>query len=325
MDILAIGVDLGATKTAIALVDSSGKVRASQVILTLPEKSPEQAMQRIAEAIDSFTATTEQEVDGVGVGSAGLIDPQKGILLYGKNLYWRDVHLVNGIKKHLKAQLPIHLQTDTNAQVIGEYYFGAAQGHNDFVYVTLGSGLGGAVVANGQLVTGSKNFAGVVGLLSLDPDGRPDDSGVRGCTETVLSGRGLITITKEIYAQGEYSTSLQISAGLSAEAILEAAKSGDALAMEALTEMGKYLGQVMSYFVAILNPSMIVIAGGLGKAAFDWLIPVAKTELECRTYVDVYKDLQIVPSRLESSAVGAACLVFSSLGLKPAQGRTKPA
>jgi glucokinase len=314
---LAIGVDLGATKTAIVLVDSEGNIRTSHLMLTKPEQGPESVLARIAQVINSFHTQAPSEVAGVGVGVAGINDPQDGRLIYGKNLDWRQVKLVEGLQRYLDVPLDVFLQTDTNAEALGEFYFGAARGCSNFVYLSLGSGLGGAVIANGQLITGAKNMGGVVGLLSLDPNGRPDNSGIRGCTETVISARGLITHAKEIHARREYATTLEISPGLSTEDILEAAKEDDPLALAALAEMGKYLGEVMAYCVAILNPALIVIAGGLGLAALQWIVPAAREEMERRTYIDAHADLQIVPSILTSSGIGAACLVYDTMGIKP--------
>lgn len=159
-------------------------------------------------------------------------------------------------------------------------------------------------------------MGGGIGLLSLDPNGLPDNSGIRGCTETVISARGLVTLFKEIQAQGMYQSKLGDFDEITTELIIQAAGEEDSLALASLEEMGSYLGQVFSFFVAILNPAMIVISGGLGLATFPWVIPAAREELERRTYKDAYIDLEIVPSTLSSSAVGAACLVFESKGLR---------
>ena len=165
-------------------------------------------------------------------------------------------------------------------------------------------------MCNGQLVTGANNTAGFLGLYSLDPEGRPDPSGLHGNTEAFVSGRGLVALARELLSEGGHSTRLKDSQELSPERVLEAAREGDELANAALAEMGRYLGQVWTPAVAVLNPAMIVLAGGIGLAAYDLLIPAARKELEARLSPISYADLAITPSRLKSSAVGAACLVF---------------
>jgi glucokinase len=310
---LAIGIDLGATKIAMALVTSRGEVLASRTIPTEKEKGPESVLRGLAREIKSTLEKTDGDIKGVGIGVPGLVRPDEGILVYSTNLAWNYVYIIEEIESELKSGLPIRIQTDTNACILGEHFFGAARGCRDFLYTSVGSGLGGAVMCNGRLVTGANNTAGFMGLYSLDPQGRPDPSGLRGNTEAVVSGRGLVTITRELLAEGQGH--MFDSEDLSPEAILEAAEQGDELANAALAEMGRYLGQVWTPAVAVLNPAKIILAGGIGLAAFDFLVPAARKELEVRLTPVSYADLEILPSNLESSAVGAACLIFADTGI----------
>lgn len=308
---LAIGIDLGATKIAMALVTSLGEVLASRIIPTEKEKGPESVLRGLAREINSIFEKTEGNVKGIGIGVAGLVRPDEGILVYSTNLAWSYIHIIEEIESELESRLPIRIQTDTNACILGEHFFGAARGCKDFLYTSVGSGLGGALMCNGRLVTGANNTAGFMGLYSLDPQGRSDPSGLRGNTEAVVSGRGLVTITRELLAQAKDSGGMLDPENLSPEGILEAAKRGDELANAALAEMGRYLGQVWTPAVAVLNPAKIILAGGIGLAAFDFLVPAARKELEARLTPVSYADLEILPSNLESSAVGAACLIFA--------------
>jgi glucokinase len=309
---LAIGVDLGATKVATALVTSNGKTLASSIIPTGKERGPELVLGEIAAEVNRILREAEGTVQGVGIGVPGFLRPDEGLLVYSANLAWSSINMVEEIASRLVSKLPVRIQNDASACILGESLFGAARECRDFIYTSIGSGLGGAVMCNGQLVTGANNMAGSLGLYSLDPDGWPDEpSGLRGNTEGVVSGRGLVAITRRMLSAGKPLSHLLDPENLSPEGILEAARQGDDLARAAFEKMGCYLAQIWAPAVALLNPSKIVLAGGIGLAAFDFLAPVAKQELESRLTPVSYAGLEIVASSLESSAVGAACLIFA--------------
>jgi glucokinase len=309
---LAIGVDLGATKIATALVTAKGEVVASNSIATNKDHGPGSALARIAHEVKTLCRRTEGDILGVGIGVPGLVKPAEGILVYSTNLAWSFVHVVEGIAAKLDPVPRIWLQADSNACLLGEHFFGAARGCGDFLYASIGSGLGAALMCGGKLVTGAANMAGFLGLYSLDPEGRPDPSGLRGNTEAMISGRGLVTLTRELLAGPTHSTGMRDSESLTPEYVLQAARDGDDLATAAFAEMGRCLGQVWSAAIALVNPAMIVLSGGIGLAAFDLIVPAARMELEARLSPVSYVELEIVPSRLASSAVGAACLVFEA-------------
>ena len=195
-------------------------------------------------------------------------------------------------------------------QALGEYYLGAAKGRRDFVYVTVGSGLGGGVFANGGLISGANYNASELGHLSLDPNGRECVCGLRGCAETVVSGNGLLAVTREKLAEGKISTQLTDSDSLTTAAIIAAARAGDELALAALAEVARWLGMVMAACAAVTNPALIVLGGGLGLAASEFLIPGACAELRRRVLPASHQPMQVALSQLTSSAVGAATLVW---------------
>jgi len=307
---VAIGVDLGATKIASALVSLSGEVLASRHTLTLSSEGPESVLDRLAGEIDTLSHLAIGPVSGVGIGSPGVVDPLKGVIRDAVNLDWREVHLVAGLKARMKQPLPIRLQKDTNACALGELYFGSGRGCNDFVYLSIGSGLGGGVVANGQLIDGARGNAAELGHLSLDPEGQLCICGKRGCAEITVSGHGLV-ISALSHIQSDRKPSLLTGLDeLTPAIIVNAAVKGDEIARTALFSVGANLGIVMAACAAVLNPERIVVGGGLGLAAFDFLIPAARFELERRVTRVSYEKLEIVCSSLVSSAVGAACLVW---------------
>lgn len=309
-DTLAIGIDLGATKIAAALVSSDGQVSAARQVPTSAEQGISAVLDRIAGLAGELVAAAPEPVLGIGVGSPGVVDPDRGIVRDAVNLGWTEVCLVDELHTRLSAELPVSIGKDANASALGEYYFGAAQGTCDFVYLGVGSGLGGGIMAQGMLVTGANQNAAELGHLVLDPDGWPCACGLRGCVETVVSGPGLVRVAGAYRQSGRFASSLPSKGELSTSAILAAAKSGDELAQAALDEVGRSLGMIMAACVSVTNPAIFVVGGGLGLAAFDWIVPAARHELVRRTVLASRHSLQIVPSRLSSPAVGAACLVW---------------
>jgi glucokinase len=216
----------------------------------------------------------------------------------------------------MRANLPIWLEKDTNAMALGEYYFGSAQGVRNSLYFSIGSGLGAGIIVNGQVVPGEFGIAADIGHLSLDPQGRQCACGHRGCAETVVSGQGLVWVTKELIRQKGNPTRLQERIPGGPRQILLAALQGDELALKAFATVGEYLGIVMADAVMLLNPGVIVIGGGLGRAAFRLLLPAAHKALNLRATPISLAGLQILPSSLSSSAVGAACLVWSKSDIR---------
>lgn len=297
---VAIGVDVGATKLAAALVAADGETLLARQRPTAPERGWEAVLDDVAALSEGLRAEAPTAPLGVGVGTPGRVDAQAGVVHDAVNLGWEEVHLVEEMEARLQEALPVWVQKDANAGALGEYFYGAAQRCDDFVYLSVGSGLGGGVLSGGALVTGAHWNAAELGHLSLDPEGRRCACGGRGCAETIVSGPGLVAEARERAAGGT----------LTSEAIVKAARVGDTVAQAAVAEVGRHLGIVMAACVAILNPGTIVVGGGLGIAAFDLLLPAARAEVQRRTLPASHHHLEIVPSRLPSSAVGAACLVW---------------
>lgn len=302
----AIGVDIGATKVAAALVAAGGETLLARQTATAPERGPAAVLDDVAVLIAGLRAEAPAAPLGAGVGTPGRVNARTGVVHDAVNLGWEEVHLVEELRARLPAKLPIWVQKDANAGALGEYYFGAARGCDDFVYMSVGSGLGGGVMSSGVLVTGAHWNAAELGHLSLDPEGRRCACGGRGCAETIVSGPGLVAEARERFEREPGAT----AEPLTSEAIVTAARAGDEAALAAVADAGRALGIVMAACVAILNPGAIVVGGGLGLAAFDLLLPPARAEVQRRTLPASHDHLEIKPSRLRSSAVGAACLVW---------------
>ena len=309
---LAIGVDLGATKIATALVTSDGEVLDARHSPTAAHLGPQAVCDRIASEVRDLLKTSAGEVLGVGIGSPGLIED--GSIVRGAiNLEWDEVDLGNEIYRRLD-DIPIWVENDANANVIGEGYFGSAQGFEHYVLLTIGSGLGSGAVSHGKLITGPAGLACNLGHYSIDPDnGRPCICGNRGCAETIASGPGLVAVMRSLRDD---------PAGPTSDRILAAARSGDSTALDAFAEMAKVVGHVAAVAAAVLDPQVIVIGGGLGVAAFD-LIDKDVTREMARRLSAPQMPPPLRAATLVSPAVGAAALVWErTTGKPPAARRT---
>lgn len=315
----AIGIDIGATKIACVLLSPKGELIRSSQILTLAQEGTQAVFDKVADQIVDLARQSPGPVAGVGIGSPGKVDSDHGKVYNAVNLGWQEVDLVDEIADRidrLANPVPIWIQKDANLSALGEYYFGACQSCKNFVYLGVGSGLGAGIISGGHLITGGDWYAADVGHLSVDPDGPRCVCGGRGCAETIASGPGLVRVTEKLLADEPTRSLLSNRTELTPAEVLEAACEQDALALKALTEVGRVLGLIMSACTAILNPSQYVVGGGLGLAAFDFIMPSARQELMRRTIPESRALLEIVPSRLESPAIGAASLVWYSLSGK---------
>jgi glucokinase len=309
----AIGIDIGATKIASVLLAETGELVSSSQVLTLPEEGPQAVFDKVAEQVMELAQQSPGSVAGIGIGSPGKVDSEQGKVYNAVNLGWTEVNLVEEVARRtdrLVNNLPVWIQKDANLSALGEAYFGACQGLRDFVYLGIGSGLGAGIISSGHLITGGDWYAADVGHLSIDPDGPLCVCGGRGCAETIASGPGLVRVTGQMLAHSEVSSLLSDGVELTSSAVLDAASQGDVLALNALAEVGRVLGMIMSACTAILNPSRYVVGGGLGLAGYDFILPAAQEELLRRTIPESRSLLDIVPSRVESPAIGAACLVW---------------
>lgn len=316
MNTLAIGIDIGATKIAAVLVTAEGQVLEARHLPTLPQRGPAAVLDDIGTEINRLSAVANAyggNLQGVGIGSPGLVNPVEGSVRNAVNLGWEEVFLVREVQARLTTPLPVWIEKDTNAAALGEYYWGAARGCEDFVFLGIGSGLGGGIIAHGDLIRGADGNAAEVGHIALDPEhGRLCACGLRGCVETVVSGPGLVAVARRLLAAQAHPTHLSVEAVQEAHAVVQAAAAGDPLALAAIDEVAAALTTLVAFIVGLLNPARIVIGGGLGLAIFDHLRARLQRDLPRRVLPASHQNLHIVASQLQNPALGAACLVWQA-------------
>jgi glucokinase len=319
---LAIGIDLGATKVAGALVNDHGIALSEARALTVAKAGVGPVVTRIAEVVAQLLAQasslSNEPVTGIGIGTPGLVDGVAGIVRNAVNLGWIEVALAAEVTAAIKntsgQSLPVWVENDANSQTVGELIFGAGRGLDSLAMVAIGTGLGGGIIANRRLIAGATYSAAELGHLSFDPDGgRLCACGLHGCVETVVSGPGLVKTVRELIAQSGLSLpSTSLQGDFQAEDVVASARSADPLALTAIAETARWLGMALSAYTTLLNPSAIIIGGGLGLSAFDLLIPAARIEIGRRALRQTHEGLEIVPAQVHSSAVGAAALVWQN-------------
>jgi glucokinase len=306
MNQFAVGVDVGGTKIAFALIDREGKVHAQHRLPTLPAEGVQAVLGRILEGVNALRAQAPGEVVGVGVGCPGHID--NGIVRTAVNLGWVDVALQEALANLFP--IPVYVGNDAASVAIGEMWCGAARGHRHFIYAALGTGLGGSAIVNGQIVTGMRGFAMEIGHLPLMPNGqRVCNCGKIGCVETYVSGLGLLAGLREHHAQ--YPNTILKEDATTAD-ILTAARARDPLGVALIQDVKDKLCFTLAWGAGMYNPTLIVVGGGLAQAASD-LLPLAEITAGIRALVmsPVYEGLQVVPAQITASATGAGCLVWA--------------
>jgi glucokinase len=308
---LAVGIDIGGTKIAGGVVDDHGAILA-----TARRESPATDTDAIEQAVEDVVSELRagHQVTAVGVGAAGFVDSRRATVLFAPNLAWRDEPLRSDLEQRIG--LPVVIENDANAAAWGEFTYGAAEDVDDTLLVTVGTGVGGGIVLNGQLHRGAFGVAAEIGHLRVVPGGRLCGCGNHGCWEQYASGTALVRDTREQASQGSLiARSLLDLAGGAVEKIdgpliTEAARGGDSFAREQLASLGKWLGEGIATLAAVLDPAVVVIGGGVSEAGHLLLEPTRahfKANLTGRHY---RPELEIRGALLGNKAgmIGAADL-----------------
>lgn len=264
---LAIGVDVGGTKIAAGVVDPGGRIVARTRRPT-PADDPSKTQDTIADAVRELLS--DYTVAGVGLGAAGFVDEGRSTVMFSPNLAWRDEHLGESLQDRLG--LPVVIENDANAAAWAEVRFGVGRGESHVVILTIGTGIGGGIVFDGELLRGKHGLAAEVGHLNIVPDGRRCGCGLHGCWEQYASGRALVVEAQEQAAVSPLLAQemLRLAGGspraITGPMVTLAAKAGDVAALQCFDELSKWLGRGMAELAAILDPGMFVIAGGVCEA-----------------------------------------------------------
>lgn len=304
-----VGVDLGGTKIATALLTTDGDVLARVRLDTSSEEGPEAVIRRMCQSVKDVKK--EHDILGIGVATPGPLDSEKGVVLHSPNLAgWKNVPLRDELHERLQAEVKV--ENDANAAAWGEYVFGAGRGTRHMVYITISTGIGSGLVLDGELFTGSCSFAGELGHMLIDPNGPRCGCGNIGCWEACASGTAIGRYAREAAAAGPTKIAqlaAEEGAPISAKHVFAAVRQGDQAAKEIFDKTIHYLGIGLANTIHAYNPERIVIGGGVSNAGnllFDAIREKTET-LVMPAYRGTYR---IVPAELSNDvgSIGAAAL-----------------
>jgi len=312
-----LAIDLGGTKIRTAIISDKGQIIAKKDYLTLADEGLEAVTGRMLSGIDHLLGLRNMDssqLHSISVAAAGAIDSEKGLVTSSPNLPgWRDVPLRDIVRN--KYGVDTFLINDASAAALGEQQFGAGRGVNNFVLLTVGTGIGGGIIIGGKLYNGASGSAGEIGHMTIDVDGPKCNCGSTGCLETLASGTAMAREAIKRIKQGKKSSLTEIVGGeidnITAEKVSVAARGGDPLALEVISEAANYLGIGMVNLVNIFNPEMIIVGGGVAKMG-DLLLDSARRVVRERAFKLSAQAVRIVRAQLgdDSGLLGAAAFAF---------------
>lgn len=274
----AIGVDIGGTKIAAGVVDEKGQILAQTRVSTEPDDASS-IDRAIAEVYRELSR--DHEIGAVGLAAAGFVSADRTSVNFAPNIAWRDYPIAERVGALIGVDVPIVVENDANAAGWAEFRFGVGQDASDMLMLTVGTGLGGAVIVDNQLVRGRWGVAAEVGHMRVVPSGHYCGCGHEGCWEQYASGSALVRDARAaaIARPRDAAHLLDLVDGkaekITGPLVTMAAQSGDPLSIELLAELGRWIGEGAASVAALLDPEIIVIGGGVG-AAGDLLVKPAR-------------------------------------------------
>lgn len=312
-----IGIDIGGTFTKIGIAGKKGDLYYEDTIQTDKFEDPKAYVESIHDLIRDFSKNNQDdlEIRGIGIGAPNA-NFYTGNVEFAPNLIWKGVIPFAEIFRNT-FNLPVSITNDANAAAIGEMIFGAAKNMNNFVMITLGTGLGSGLVVNGDLVYGHDGFAGELGHVMVKEKGRRCGCGKRGCLETYVSATGIKRTVFELLAtENDDSVFRNVTYNdLDSKQITQAANNGDKIAKKAFDRTGKMLGRALADTVAHISPEAIFLFGGLALAG-DWIFKPTKEALEDHLLEIFRNRIKVLPSSLlhkNIAVLGAAALIWKTL------------
>ena len=313
------GVDLGGTNIVVGLLPiEGGEVLGLRSMPTDSGRGAKFVVDRIIGMVEHCIADvlashdgTRDQIAGVGIGSPGPLDRRTGTVINTPNLGWRNFPLRDLISN--AVHLPATLDNDANCATYGEWWLGAGRGTRALVGLTLGTGIGGGIVLNGEIFHGCSDVAGEIGHMTIDSNGRRCKCGNYGCLEQYASGPAIALRAVEGIEAGAETVLVEMVNGrmddITAATVYEATVQGDAYATEVMKDTAKFLGAGVASIINVLNPEMVVIAGGVTRAG-DTLFEPLRAEVRRRAFKSAQECCKIVSAELPGTAgvVGAAAV-----------------
>lgn len=313
-----IGVDLGGTKIAVGIVTEDGKILKKKKEKTKIQEGPGGIVNQMLNLTEDVSRGYLKDVKAIGIGAAGPLNTREGLLLCPPNLpNWENTQLISPFEK--KFKVPTYLENDANAAALAELLFGAGKGCKNIVYLTISTGIGGGIIIDGKLYTGSNNNAGEVGHMAISKDGPLCGCGSYGCLEAFASGTAIARRSREyIIKEGVKTKILSVAKSvdeITAEDVFLAAKEGDSTAKFLVEEALNYLGIGIANICNIFNPEKVILGGGVTKVG-NILFEKVKRIVNSRCFKPIAENVEILPAKLgdDVGIIGAAAVVLMRMG-----------
>jgi glucokinase len=312
-----VGIDIGGTTIKIALISINGEILDKWEIPTNKNNHGNEIPSDIAKALhikSSEHNLTTDHLLGVGVGAPGPVNDADGSVSVGVNIGWSNFPLKKKLQEVLS--LPVVIDNDANVAALGEMWKGAGDGSSDMLCITLGTGVGGGVIANGDILHGVNGAAGEIGHLTVvTEDGAPCNCGKKGCLETVASATGIVRLANVWLQSTDTPSKLRSQQPLTSKVIFDSADEGDVIALKLIEKVAFYLGLSLANVANVTNPQKIVVGGGVSKAGDTLLNPVKK-QFQQFAFPRVAEGAELTIAKLGNDAgvIGAAWLVKHKLG-----------
>lgn len=313
-----VACDLGGTRTRVGLINTDGKIKfqADQPTSHRSSKEVISGIIHLSEELMSAAGIDRKSILGVGIGVPGMVEYDKGLVVFSPHLPLRNTFVKKQIADHFSV--PIFVDNDATLAVMGEKHFGQGKNVANMIMLTIGTGIGGGIIINGEVYRGSTGSSAEIGHMVIDINGPRDDCGNNGCLEVLASGDSIGVMARQEIKKHPGSKIMDYAEGsirkITGEVVARAAKDGDQLAQRILREIGRFLGVGLTNLVNIFNPELIVIGGGVIEG--DTIILTEAKKVVSKKALQPNRDVvKIVPSKLGNSAglLGAAALVLENI------------
>jgi len=279
---LGIGIDIGGTNTKLVVVNRAGKLMAQDRFRTEPAKGPGFFIKRLAEGVETFKRDYGRQLVSIGIGAAGDVDPERGLLRFAPNLFWHNIKITGPLEK--LTGLPCAMENDANMAAWGAYELELRRRSPNILTLTLGTGIGSGMILDGKLYHGATGSAGEAGHLKIVPDGRPCHCGGRGCLEAYCGSYAILARARELMKNEAAFVRKFAAPGhekFNTICLTNAAAAGHAAARKIWAETGHHLGMGLAGLILLLNPDCVVLTGGVSRAR-KWFMPAMERVLRAQ-------------------------------------------
>ncbi len=314
-------VDIGGTKVATGIVDEAGNILTKARVPMIANRDAETAVSAVFEALDQILSKSDTAPSAIGIISPGPLDPNTGVILNPPNLpCWREFPL--GARVSARYGLPTFVENDANAAGLAEALWGVGAGYKAVFYVTLGTGIGTALVLDGDIYNGRTGAALEAGHLSINFNGPRCGCGKPGCIEAYASGTAIAARARAKAAEVPSTRMVEFAGGdtaaITSHEVVKAWRNGDAAATEVLVDTARYLGIWLGGMVDVLEPEVVVIGGGLAELAMEWIDEIRATATKWAINQRC-GEIPVLHARYSADAgiAGAAALCFAARTSRP--------